>query len=341
VSRPYVPQPVLDAAHARAAARAARDWPEADRLRAEIEAAGWRIVDRGTNFRLEPFHPPDVADEAGVRYGRSEAVPSRLDEPSTCAATVVLVATDQPDDLDRAIGALRRTVPPGTQLVIVADAPDPAQADRLPDPIPAGGGGPGSEGPGGEGPGGEGPNVEGPNVEVVRTSARLGWAAALNIGLRRAAGEIVVVMDTSVEPSGDVVTPLAAALAEDEDVAVAGPFGLRSADLRRFEEVTEGEAAAIESYLFAVRRSDAAAAGALDEGFRFYRNLDIWWSLVLRDRGAGTPPGRAAIVSGLPLVRHEHRGWTSVPEAERDRLSKRNFYRFLDRFRDRGDLAVP
>jgi hypothetical protein len=321
VSRPYVPQPVLDAAHARAAARAARDWPEADRLRAEIEAAGWRITDRGTNFRLEPFHPPDVADEAGIRYGRSEAVPSRLGEPSTRAATVVLVATDQPDDLDRVIEALRRTVPRGTQLVVVADAPDPAQAARLPGRNPAG--------------------AEGPEIEVVRTSARLGWAAALNIGLRRAAGEIVVVMDTSVEPTGDVVTPLAAALAADEDVAVAGPFGLRSADLRRFEEVTDGEAAAIESYLFAVRRSDAAAAGALDEGFRFYRNLDIWWSLVLRDRGAGTPPGRAAIVSGLPLVRHEHRGWTSVPEAERDRLSKRNFYRFLDRFRDRGDLAVP
>jgi len=321
VSRPYVPQPVLDAAHARAAARAARDWPAADRLRAEIEAAGWRVVDRGTDFRLEPLHAPDVADEAGVRYGRSEAVPSRLGEPSTCEATIVLVATDQPDDLDQAIGALRRTVPQGTQLVVVADAPDPAQAGRLPDRNPAG--------------------ADGPEIEVVRTSARLGWAAALNIGLRRAAGEVVVVMDTSVEPTGDVVTPLAAALAEDEDVAVAGPFGLRSSDLRRFEEVTDGEAAAIESYLFAVRRSDAAAAGALDEGFRFYRNLDIWWSLVLRDRGEGVPPRRAAVVAGLPLVRHEHRGWTSVPEAERDRLSKRNFYRFLDRFRDRLDLAVP
>jgi cysteinyl-tRNA synthetase len=320
VSRPYVPQPVLDAAHARAAARAARDWPAADRLRAEIEAAGWRVVDRGTDFRLEPLHAPDVADEAGVRYGRSEAVPSRLGEPSTCEATVVLVATDQPDDLDRAIGALRRTVPQGTQLVVVVDLPDPAQAARLPDRNPAG--------------------AEGPEIEVVRTSARLGWAAALNIGLRRAAGEVVVVMDTSVEPTGDVVTPLVAALADGE-VALAGAFGLRSADLRRFEEVADGDAAAIEGYLLAVRRADAAAAGALDEGFRFYRNLDIWWSLVLRDRGEGVPPRRAAVVAGLPLVRHEHRGWTSVPEAERDRLSKRNFYRFLDRFRDRLDLAVP
>jgi hypothetical protein len=32
--------------------RAARNPPEADRLRAEIEAAGWRIVDTGTDFAL-------------------------------------------------------------------------------------------------------------------------------------------------------------------------------------------------------------------------------------------------------------------------------------------------
>jgi GT2 family glycosyltransferase len=236
----------------------------------------------------------------------------------------VLIATDQPDDLDRALAALERTVPAGTQLVVVADAPDASQADRLPVSAPAGD---------------DGPEVE-VEVDVIRTSARLGWAAALNIGLRRAAGEIVVVMDTSVEPTGDVVTPLVAALA-DREVAVAGAFGLRSADLRKFEEVADGDAAAIEGYLLAIRRADAAAAGALDEGFRFYRNLDIWWSLVLRDRGEGVPPRRAAVVAGLPLLRHEHRGWTSVPEAERDRLSKRNFYRFLDRFRDRLDLAVP
>jgi glycosyltransferase involved in cell wall biosynthesis len=313
VNRPFVPQAVLDAAHARSAARTARDWETADRLRGEIEAAGWRVVDRGTDFKLEPAHAPDLADEAGVRFGRSDAVPSRLDEPSTHAVSVILVATDAPDDLDRAVGALRRTAPPRTQIVVVADGPDDAQLARLP--------------------------ADEPDLEVVRTSARLGWGAALNIGLRRASGEVVVVMDTSVEPTGDVLTPLAAALA-DPSVAVAGAFGLRSADIRKFEEVTSGEAAAIEAYLLAVRRADAAAAGPLDEAFRFYRNLDIWWSLVLRDRGDSVPPRRALVVEGMPIVRHEHRGWTALRPEERDRLSKRNFYRVLDRFRDRADLAV-
>ena len=70
----------------------------------------------------------------------------------------------------------------------------------------------------------------------------------------------MILMDSSVEPTGDVVSPLVAAL-DDRDVAVAGAFGLRSADLRRFEEVSAGDAAAIEGYLLAFRRADAVRGG--------------------------------------------------------------------------------
>ena len=83
-----------------------------------------------------------------------------------------------------------------------------------------------------------------------------------------------------------------------------------------------GDVTAIEGYAIAFRREDAAARGPVDEHFRFYRNLDIWWSLVLRDEGEGTAPRRAVAVP-IPAIRHEHRGWTSLPDAERDRLSKR------------------
>ena len=47
-----------------------------------------------------------------------------------------------------------------------------------------------------------------------------------------------------------------------------------------------------------------------------------------------------AVTLPLPALRHEHRGWTSVPDAERDRLSRRNFYRIIDRFGWRNDLVV-
>ncbi|MFN8233794.1 MAG: hypothetical protein U0V56_10100 [Actinomycetota bacterium] len=46
------------------------------------------------------------------------------------------------------------------------------------------------------------------------------------------------------------------------------------------------------------------------------------------------------MVVPVPVERHEHRMWLETPPAERARLSKRNFYRFLDRWRDRWDLTV-
>ena len=127
-----------------------------------------------------------------------------------------------------------------------------------------------------------------------------GQGAATNIGIRRSTGNVVVLMDPSVEPTGDVITPLVRAL-DDPSVAVAGGWGLMSTDLRTFEEAAPGDVDAIEGYLLAFRRDDAADRGPLDERFRFYRNLDIWWSLVLRDQGEGETPRRAVRIADLPV----------------------------------------
>ena len=319
MTRQRIPEEVLSAAHARAKARETHDWPEADRLRGLIEASGWKIVDRGTDFALSPAAPPDVADADRTRYGSSRSVPSRLDDAPLGLATVILVATDWPDDLGRALTGLRVGVPAGTSVVVVADGPSDAQTAAL------------------EGLGSEA-SADLP-IEVVWTSERLGHGAALNVGLRRAAGPIAIVLDTSVEPTGDVVTPLVDALA-DPSVAVTGGWGIVSRDLRKFDDAPAGDVDAIEGYCQAFRRSDYIERGPIDEHFRFYRNLDIWWSLVLRDNGPGEPAGRAVALAALPLARHEHRGYHSLPEVERDRLSKRNFYRIIDRFGSRRDLLI-
>ena len=162
--------------------------------------------------------------------------------------------------------------------------------------------------------------------------------AAINAGIRRATGAMVILLDASVEVTGDIVEPLAAPL-RDPGVGVAGPWGFISDDLRHFEDAPSGDVDAIGGYCQAFRRMDYVERGPLDERFVFYRNLDIWWSLVLRDEGEDAPPRRAVAVD-LPATRHEHRGWTSLPDAQRDRLSKRNFYRVLDRFGARRDLLI-
>ena len=319
------PAAVLDAAERRSAARARRDFATADALRAEIEAAGWRVTDSGTDFRLEPAHPADEEVAGEVLYGRSDAVPSRLDEPATSLATIVLpVQGGDPSSTD-AVGAIAQVLPEGAGLVVVGDGIGNATADGIREALHAGSGG--------------------DERELVRTSAELGRAAALNAGTRRASGAVVIALDTSVRPTGELVTPLLRAL-DEPAVASVGPFGLATTDLRRFEEVVATgtapvDVAAVQGYCMAFRRADYLERGPLDEGFRFYRNLDIWWSLVIRDAGEGRPPRRALAVPGLPLARAEPWAWKATPEHERNRLSKRNFYRVLDRFRTRLDLAVP
>ncbi len=312
MTRLRIPDEVLTAAHERAAARAAKDWATADRLRAEIEAAGWMVVDRGTDFALSPSAPADIEDGARVRFGASRNVPSRLEEPAVGLATVVLIATDWPTDVERAVAAVQRHAPAGTSIVVVADGPSDASGEVL-------------------------DGLTG--VDTVWTSERLGHGAATNIGIRRSTGPVVVLLDPSVEPTGDVITPLVRAL-DDPTIALAGGWGLTSADLRTFEEAPPGDVDAIEGYLLAFRRDDAADRGPFDERFRFYRNLDIWWSLVLRDEGEGETPRRAVRLADLPATRHEHRGWSSVDDEERTRQSKRNFYRIIDRFGSRRDLLV-
>ena len=172
-------------------------------------------------------------------------------------------------------------------------------------------------------------------LRVITLDPPLGFAAAVNAGIEAAAGEVLVLFDPGVELKGDAITPLVDALS-DRSVVIAGPYGLRAkGTMKEFEESGAAEVDAIEGYCMAFRRADALAIGGFDPRFRFYRIADVEFSFRLRDRG-----GKAMVVSGLPVEKHEHRLWKSTEPGERERLSKRNLYRFLDRWRDREDLLV-
>ena len=169
----------------------------------------------------------------------------------------------------------------------------------------------------------------------LRLDPPLGYATAVNAGIEAAAGEVCVLFDQGVELTGDAISPLLETLG-DPTVVVAGPFGIRGkGTLKEFEEDPGPEVDAIEAYCMAFRRADAQAVHGFDPKFRFYRIADIDFSFRLRDRG-----GRAVALPDLPVERHAHRLWEATDPAERDRLSKRNFYRFLDRWGKRGDLLV-
>jgi hypothetical protein len=332
----------------RANARAAREWTKADEVKTQIEAAGWRVVDRGRRSSVHRAAPESVDVDGERRYG-----------------------SEEPDRVSRLLAALRAHAPAGIHVVVVANDPSAAQAAALargaPDRAPIGG----------------------REIEVLRTSVRLGYAAALNVALRRAAGRYVLLTDGSAAPAGDAFTPLEEALA-DPQVAVAGAFGLagddeggrfRPGSLGRLDSPAD-HVAAVEGAWLATRRDDLIALGPLDEHFVTPAWLDVWLSLRLRcgDDGLAEsdpeereadesmsgerdgveggeaetdhksaeveadptdepaeaelpPPGRALSVS-LPLERPV----TAWPP-DRSRLNRRNMYRVLRRFGWRDDLA--
>jgi cysteinyl-tRNA synthetase len=106
-------------------------------------------------------------------------------------------------------------------------------------------------------------------------------------------------------------------------------------DLRSFAEAPgPGPCDAIEGYLMAFRRETLRAIGGFDERFRWYRSADIDWSFRVKETGL-----RCEVVD-VPVTKHVHRMWEATSPEDRDTLSKRNFYRFLDRFRDRWDLVL-
>jgi hypothetical protein len=322
-----VPPEIRAIADARADARRARDWATADRLKGELEVAGWKVVDAATLYTLERAAPPDVELGGSVRYGSAASVPSRLDEAPIGVATVVIVAADDVTGAIRQAEAVAEGAQDGTQVVIVANEPPEDDDDALAalDRLDA-----------------ADPGAPGVVTEVVRTATRLGAAAAWNVGLRRAAAPVVVLLGPGILAPAGLVPAIVSAL-EDPSVAVAGPVGLVSSDLRAFLSAPSDavDVDAIAGDAIGFRREDAVARGLLDERFVAPDHLATWWSLVLRDppddEDEDAEPRRAVQVPVEIAGTGEPRADDDADPA-RARLAKRNFYRFLKRFATRRDL---
>jgi len=312
-----VPPEIRDLADIRASARRARDWATADRVKDELAAMGWRVVDAGTLYSLERAAAPDVEEDGVVRYGAAVTVPSRLEEPATGTATVVILATAATGDVTGAVRAVRAGSP-GIPVVVVAAGVTPETAAAL--------------------------STLGDEAEVVWLATRQGHATALNAGIRRVATPVVLLLDAAVGVTGDLAGALVAAL-DDPTVAVAGPYGLLSANLRRFEPAGHDavDVVAIDGAAMAFRRADFIARGPLDEHFETAASLDTWWSLVVRDFGEDDPEDampRRAVQAGRATVGRRGEPAVPPPGSNAARQAKRGFYRVLKRFATRRDLLV-
>ena len=223
-----VPPPdVVTLADERALARAERAFERADELKARIEAAGWRVVDEGVSFTLEPARPPDSVHDGTTVYGAVGSVPTRPTDPAVTASVVVTASEAVAGE---ALSALRQHLPHGVEVVLVT-----AHARSL----------------------------DGPADIVVRTRDEWSAGDAVEAGLRSSSGRVVVVLDAHLVPTGEVVGPLVAALA-DPAVAVAGSRGLDSVDLHRFTATDAKRPVTIGAGCYGLRREEALACGPVD-----------------------------------------------------------------------------
>ena len=246
-----------------------------------------------------------------ITYASSAAVPSQLDQPDSVKWSVVILAHDNAGEVLRAArSALAQAREHSLEVIIVDEASGEATLQAMADFA-----------------------CQGP-VRLIGLAHPLGTGASLNAGLRAAQGRFVAILGGHMELAGDSFTPLAARLADDS-IGATGSHPLVSSDLFTFNPAPTPEADAIEFYLFAFRRTRLKQVGWLDEKFVFYRNLDLDWSLAFKDKGL-----RLVAAPDLPLVVHEH-PYLRMDPVERDRLSKKNYRRFLDKWRDRKDLLVP
>ena len=300
------PEEILRQATERAEARAEQDWRRADDLKASIEAAGWTVTDSGTDFELRSARPADVVESGHTLYGAPESVPSRLDEPDLDSATVVIISAGRVPAVSIDLADLLRSTPAPTSIVVVAERG--FAADDLPD-----------------------------HVEVIWTAVPFSPGAALQVALRRASGEVLVVLEPELIVRGDFISPLQAALGDDT-VAIVGLDGLRSADMRRYQPDGPGDVTALAAGCYAFRRRDALAAMLPDDRLQLSGSLAAWWSLELRDSGPDVPPRRAVAID-LPLTRHEP-DETARLRADHTKLARRDAYRIAARFARRADLAA-
>jgi cysteinyl-tRNA synthetase len=297
-----LPPAVRDLLAERQAARERRDYARADALREELRAAGWQVSDTPAGPELAPAPPWQPVDPA--------ALAPRWEQPDRREVSVVVHVAGWPDDVARAVDALAAHCGGvDYEVVLVDDGTEEAAGRALEDLARAD-----------------------ERVRVLHLDLAIGFGAAMNLGMGQALGRVLVWLDPHVEATGDLLGPLLEAL-DRPDAGLAGGWGVVTTSLLEFEADQGPEVDAVEGYLLAVPRALAARVG-VDPRDRYYRNADLDYSFAVRALG------HRALRVEVPARRHRHRAWHETDPTERDRWSKKNYDRFLSRWKQRTDLLT-
>ena len=165
---------------------------------------------------------------------------------------------------------------------------------------------------------------------------KLGWGHSVQHLLHTIETKYVVLMDPSTQFVGDAISP-AIAEADKGYVAVGWKGGLINLEdeWRSVDDKGDGEVDVLFSYFMIVNRQFAIDAGGANTSATYYRNADLEMTLSLRAHGG------KLLQMALPLTQGRHHGYHDVDSEYRDKNSKKNYQRLLDRFRGRNDILAP
>lgn len=305
--RHSIPEEILALSHERDLLRRRGQYDRADALKQQIEAAGYVIKDNPHGAHLIILPSIDVD---GTVYRTARQLPSLLDEPDRFLFSVNVLAQNSFEQTKRCIESIFRFAGDTSIEVILIDNASQDGLDLWADTY----------------------KYDEPRMHVIRPSRVMGEAEARNLGLKQSSGRYILLLDTHTELTGDIFTPLAHTLA-DTHIGITGLHGLHTDDLRHFEEAEDSTVEAIDTLCMAFRRGLLKKAGLFDERYRFPYFMDIDFNFAVRETGT-----QISVTPDLPLTHYSSQSNIGKSDAERLRLTKRNFYRFLEKWGGRDDL---
>ncbi len=311
--RPYrgssIPQEILALSHERDLLRRRGQYDRADILKRRIEDAGYIVKDNPHGAHLVILPSVEVD---GKMYQTARQLPSFLNEPDLCTFSVIILAQNSAEQAQRSVeSVLSHAEKKSIEILLIDNASQDtlsAWAEEL--------------------------RAHESRLHTIRTTRIMGVAEARNLGLKQSRGRYILLLNAGIELTGDIFTPLEETL-QNSEVGLTGAHGLRTENLRHFHKSTEHEVDALDGTCLAFRRTVLQTCELFDERYHFPQYLDIDFSFTLLDSGL-----RNVLTPQLPIQGTPVPGTMGKSDSEYTRLTKRNFYRFLEKWGDRYDLIL-
>jgi GT2 family glycosyltransferase len=308
-SHPGIPADILALSHERDELRKRGKYDRADALKRQIEEAGYGIKDNPHGAHLIVLPSLEVD---GVVYRTARHVPSLLDEVDLCEFSVNILANSNFEETKRCVESVMRYMGTHEIEILLVNNRSFEDLDTWFREL----------------------QRSDSRLHLLNTSRLLGEAEARNVSMRQSRGKYILLLDTNVELIGDVFTPITQVLT-DKSIGITGYRGLSSEDLHHFEESTDSEVEVIDELCMAFQRKLLKKIGLFDESYRFANYMAIDFNFEVRNSGV-----RAVVTPNLRIKSHPPYQDATLSDAERMRLKKRNFYRFLDKWGQRDDLLL-